>query len=807
MSRSLLALLVSITVSLVGSTAVGEELPPGPLGTTGTLQQRYDALASARLEPKQARAAVDIRADIAGLSWVGRAGAWTPFVTKSGKELGGWFRGPCTISYTPPADIETDELFRWTGEHELHEVACDEAVVLAGDDALRASLGIGRPGETTRGPAQSPFVKDLRRSLRRVSDGGPTGIVALDLAGSLDGEGTSRLLLFVHLAEASNLGPRDNDFTVESLFASWSPRMQLGPGEPFVTVLLGANPGEPGRAQTLTSHGPEPEVVVRRDNLDVQRIELDLSFEPTERYGRMSGEAQVTFQTRERAQQVFRFSLRRHDRTPGYKERLGYTVAAVSSDGAPLDFVHREDSLLVALPEPLEPGNAATITVRYGGNAIHRVPSWDGSVRYDFVSLESWYPQPRFPDRAVFRFRVCVPPDHRVATSGRHETDEVVGGKRCSLAETNTAIASPGLQIGGWPEVTGIDLPSGIRVRSFYNAGLYTKSLLAEAATILDYFEQLFGPCPTDEIDLVPGKPVGAWFAPAGLVLMDRFAVRPEGISTTVWPFIRHQRVSYLAHELAHQWWGNGIGHHSYRDQWMHEALASYAAMMYMHARFGAEDGAAERRLWAFNAARTSTSGSPALGHARLGSAWRGQTYSRAPFALHMLRGLVGDDAFISFLREVSVAGRGLDLTTEDLAQAAHKMLGPGADWIFEEWIRKAGLPRLKAQMLEPSVVGGIEFVRLRISSSTGKRIRTPIRFTDRDGEVAWFTLDVGPDPIDVDIPFPLDRLQEIAFDPQQEALLDWGSVETIYREPGDEDYKVEERTRSEARPASIGGF
>jgi hypothetical protein len=157
----------------------------------------------------------------------------------------------------------------------------------------------------------------------------------------------------------------------------------------------------------------------------------------------------------------------------------------------------------------------------------------------------------------------------------------------------------------------------------------------------------------------------------------------------------------FLAHELAHQWWGQAVGWRNYHEQWLSEGFAQYFAALYAERARGPEAFASilrQMRKWAMDASDQG----PVylgyrLGHIRSdGRVYRALVYNKGATVLHMLRRLVGDQAFFSGLRRYYADQRYRKAGTEDLRIAMEAESGQSLSRFFEQWIYGAALPSLK---------------------------------------------------------------------------------------------------------------
>ncbi len=157
----------------------------------------------------------------------------------------------------------------------------------------------------------------------------------------------------------------------------------------------------------------------------------------------------------------------------------------------------------------------------------------------------------------------------------------------------------------------------------------------------------------------------------------------------------------FPAHEIAHQWWGQAVGWHTYHDQWLSEGFAQYLAALYVGHQRGDEPFRSilgDMRKWAM---RKSDQGPVHLGY-RLGHVrddgrvFRALVYDKGAVVLHMLRLLVGDEAFFLGLRRFYTSWRFDTAGTDDLRRVMEATSGRSLERFFERWIYGWALPELK---------------------------------------------------------------------------------------------------------------
>jgi aminopeptidase N len=154
-------------------------------------------------------------------------------------------------------------------------------------------------------------------------------------------------------------------------------------------------------------------------------------------------------------------------------------------------------------------------------------------------------------------------------------------------------------------------------------------------------------------------------------------------------------------HELAHQWWGQAVGWRNYHEQWISEGFAQYFAALYAHHQRGDETFASFMRQCRRWGMEQSDQGPIYLGY-RLGHirgesrVFRALVYNKSAAVLHMLRRLVGDDAFFRGVRRFYEGSRFRKAGTEDFRAAMEGESGQPLERFFERWIYGSTLPQLK---------------------------------------------------------------------------------------------------------------
>jgi aminopeptidase N len=233
----------------------------------------------------------------------------------------------------------------------------------------------------------------------------------------------------------------------------------------------------------------------------------------------------------------------------------------------------------------------------------------------------------------------------------------------------------------------------------------------------------------------------------------------------------------FLAHEIAHQWWGQAIGWRSYHEQWISEGFAQYFAALYAHRRGGPQAFDDVMRRMARFARDQSSQGPISLGY-RLGHVrndmrvFRALVYNKSAVVLHNLRLLLGDEAFFRSIRRFYYDWRFRKAGTDDVRRAFEQESGQDLSRYFEGWIHSSRIPALRfSWQRQDGPEGPVAVIRLE-PSGTPFDVAVPVtlRFADRTTRDVIVSVTGGP--AEVRVPFTGD-LRDVTANDAGLALVD----------------------------------
>lgn len=468
---------------------------------------------------------------------------------------------------------------------------------------------------------------------------------------------------------------------------------------------------------------------------------LDYNIEATVSPGREFIEGRARLRLRVRAPMLAALTLRLAD-------TLAVTGIATPEYGRLLHLrVRNQNSVIVNLPVALERDMELTLVVAYSGRIEPQnvedesVQSGEGGAEDPFVAAEPnfllsnrsyWYPQNPIADYATATLRITVPEGFACVASGRARgSSEVSLRDLLTLTDGKAYVftASDPLRylaliVSRFVRVADstIDLADTedghaaqsveIAVEANPRQQGRGRALMTDVEDIVRFYAGVIGDAPyaSATVALVehelPGGHSPGYFAVLNSPLPGSRAIwRDDPAAFTGFPEF------FIAHELAHQWWGQAVGWRNYHEQWLSEGFAQYFAALYARDARGErvfQDMLRQFRKWAL---AESDEGPVYLGY-RLGHiksrprVFRALVYNKGAAVLHMLRRLVGDETFFPALRRFYAEQKFQKAGTDDLRRAFEAESGRPLERFFDRWIYGAGIPRVRyARTIAPGSV------------------------------------------------------------------------------------------------------
>lgn len=374
----------------------------------------------------------------------------------------------------------------------------------------------------------------------------------------------------------------------------------------------------------------------------------------------------------------------------------GLTVSKVLIDGKThKHFKQTSTKLILKFDSELRAGTKLECEVHYAGFPRPRSSRW-GAVGWEDLEdgvvvagqptgAPTWFPCNDHPKyKSTFTISVTTERPYTVVATGvLLSSSEKSGLVTWNFRETApTACYLATIQIGRYRQHP--QQLAGVSVSTFYPPAqqFEVAADLSKLEAMLKFFGETFGPYPFDSYTVVATQddleiPLEAQgMAIFGANHLD--GTNPE------------ERL--VAHELAHQWFGNSVGIAQWRDIWLNEGFACYAEWLWSeHAGGITTQGMAESHHVLLRQLPQDL----ILGNPGPDLMFDDRVYKRGALTLHAVRRTVGDAAFFTLLREWVSNHRHALGTTEDFIALCQTHSREDLGTLFEHWLSEPALPAL----------------------------------------------------------------------------------------------------------------
>ncbi len=467
------------------------------------------------------------------------------------------------------------------------------------------------------------------------------------------------------------------------------------------------------------------------------------------------GRATITFEPLVPGERVMKFGL-----LPTLR-----VTRVTSEKGADLPFIQenkkQDGSFYAVLDEAPGMGRTHTITIEYGGD---KVLSDAGDGSYYVGARESWYPNLNgFGEKALYDLTFKVPHSNVVISVGKLEKQYTEGNYAAFHWVTPTPVAVAGFNYGRYVK---IDFPDNVThyniagyyltqlpdsLREYQNSALgamapsaMTKYALEQARAQMQLCTMYFGKGPYDDIYITEQPnfsfgqswpnlvylPISAYIdSTQRWMLFGRIDAKFTGFVREVTP-----------HEVAHQWFGHGVGWASYHDQWLSEGFAEFAAGLFLQQAVGPKWEKDYLDFWERQRVRILEKNNYGISPNDAGPIWMGLrlmspktaqayqsvTYPKGAYILSMIRSMMRadqgsggnpDQAFMDMMRDFMDSHKEAAASTESFKAIVEKHMtkqmdlqqNGRLDWFFREWVYGMQVPRYSfTYKVEPAVAGKI---------------------------------------------------------------------------------------------------
>jgi hypothetical protein len=662
------------------------------------------AIAGARLDPARAVTLKNVKLGV-GLGKLSLdEGVLIPATAVGGKTIEMVFLGKGRIEVEPPDAIEAGQLELFTGGSRLDE-EFKEAVLVVGQDAAVSAV-LSRP-------AAAPDAELTRRAEALYADWRKKG--------EWKYMSVERGILLNALRDPVAAG----------YFAAWFRGGDLGdifycvqPGEReqvtvghFIPIeatdkekrklikqisreqrkgrLLGVEVDDLGQWDTwlnasLRTAGGKP--APGAPTYEPRKYTLDVNL--TERDLRLNGRARIDLEPVIAGSRAVSLSL-----------PSDFQIAKVTdAGGAPLFSLRNGGELTVVLPQAPPSGGTASVVVEYSGRPVDK--DWN---LFTLLDTMGWYPHAGAVDRAPYDVTFHWPKGLELVSSGhRMDGGESADGTRWERRTLDYPAFGFSFEVGRFKVETA--RAGHVEVRFAFGSGSSLtgragrEEVMKAVTDSLQFYEEKFGPYPLDELTVTTANR-GFSQGMLGFITLSDLLLNDLGMWNRF--FGIEDRRLVAAHEVAHQWWGDQVGWTSYRDQWISEAMASYAALLFGKEKLGNTlSGVDLNAGWrseltaSLPDGRSLESLGPVVLGARLFSshsddAYGSIVYKKGAVILDMLARGLGEENFPKILKQIVKVENGKAISTEDFFLLIERITGTDLKAFTNQFVYGTGLPQI----------------------------------------------------------------------------------------------------------------
>lgn len=371
-------------------------------------------------------------------------------------------------------------------------------------------------------------------------------------------------------------------------------------------------------------------------------------------------------------------------------------VTGIFQNMFPLSYDHSNDLLTIHLMQTYNSGEELEVEITYEGfprSGLNFSYHENQPIIWSLdepTGARQWFPCYDLPsDKATADIRITVPDDMIVASNGTlnqvitnsDNTVTYIWQESYPIATYLISVAATNYEVFSDIYSSGLETME-VRYYVYPEHLLKAQEDFSNTVSMIEFYSDAFG-----EYPFISEK-YGMAVIPQGASMEHQTCTSYSSSLITG----NHDYDSIVAHELAHQWWGDLVTLADWADIWLNEGFATYSDALWFEHIYGLSG--LQSRMDSFKNRYFRHEGlehpiyDPPQGHlfCRI-------EYDKAAWVLHMLRFVVGSDNFWEILKKYAQDYAYSTASTEDFQGVCEEVYGVELSWFFDQWIYQAGCP------------------------------------------------------------------------------------------------------------------
>lgn len=376
----------------------------------------------------------------------------------------------------------------------------------------------------------------------------------------------------------------------------------------------------------------------------------------------------------------------------------GMKIHSCTMDNREIAFSHLDGIITIQFTSILQGNTNHSLIVEYSGTPTSGL--FIGKNKYRNFSAFSdnwanyasyWFPSIDHPsDKASATFNITVPDKYEVICNGDQINKAAQNNSEVKYTfQINEPIPTYCMVVGVCDfAITETKTASGIPIYyyTYPEDSLHAVNGFKRVTDMVSFYEETIGHFPYSRLSLVESSTIFGGMENSSAIFFTEKSPSFTG---------ERDNEETVAHEIAHQWFGDAVTMSDWSEIWLSEGFATYFTALYFEAREGEIRFNSIMNEYMKSYKQNSKSKIPVIynGYKNLSEMLNVETYQKGAFFLHTLRRKIGDKNFFKSIQEYYKKFIHTNANTNEFKSVVEKVSGKDLDELFYKWLYQPGLP------------------------------------------------------------------------------------------------------------------